>query len=104
MSDVVGSKIGNVPANLCRLLKNLLDAGSVKSIKCRSTADKPRRSTLVPPNQAFRKSVNGSKDKRGGGVVLDCRYILNVDPHRRSSVMREVEEFLEDYDGDEAVH
>ena len=102
-SHAAGKKIGNVPANLCGLLKNLLVSGQVNAIKCFPTGDKPRRSTVVPPKQSFRKEPYGRKDRRGGGVVLDCRYVLKPHGRSREEVITAINNFLADHDGTESL-
>lgn len=104
VSDVAGQKIGNVPANLCGLFKDLIDNRRVKSITCYSTGHKPRSSRIVESSQRFLKSAQGGRDRRGGGVVLDCKYILTVDSSNRSAVIEEIRDFLKDHDGQEVVH
>ena len=74
--DVAGKKVGNVPANLCGVFKDLLDEGIATRITARSTAMKPRVSTRPCTQQSFQKRPG--LDRRGGGVVLDCIYIVHV--------------------------
>ena len=100
VKDVAGAKVGSVPANLCGLFKGLLDDGRVKSIECVSVASKPRASMLG--QRAFLKSASG-KDRRGGGVVLDCKYIIHTEVTRRREVINEIVQFLNGHDGDERV-
>lgn len=100
VKDVAGAKVGSVPANLCGLLKGLLDDGRVKTIECVSVVPKPRASTLG--QQAFHKSAAG-KDRRGGGVVLDCKYVLHTEVSRRREVIDQIRQFLDDHDGKERV-
>ena len=104
VKDVAGSKIGHVPANLCFLFKRLIDSKEVASISCFATGEKPRNNNLVPHNQSFEKGRSGTKDRRGGGVVLDCKYVLHLAAGRRSAVVREVENFMETNEGNEAFH
>ena len=101
-SHVAGKKIGNVPANLCGLFKELLMSGQSNGIKCFPTGDKPRKSRLVPSKQSFRKVPYG-KDQRGGGVALDCRYILQPHGQHRKKVITALNNFLSDHDGDESI-
>lgn len=65
---------------------------------------KPRQS-IKPPTQAkFWKSRIEGKDKRGGGVVLDCYYTIHVrESSFRQPVLQEVEQFLSSYDGDDEI-
>ena len=104
VKDVAGTKIGHVPAHLCGLLKTLLDSGCVTLICCHSTGEKPRRNSMVPHDQSFAKGRSGTKDRRGGGVVLDCKYNLHFAAEKRSSVVRQVEDFLESNEGCERYH
>ena len=103
VSDVAGLKVGNVPANLCGLFKELLMSGLAQDVKCFATANKPRRSTVVPASQSFRKGQSGGRDRRGGGVVLDCKYVFKVRTSSRASVLEKINAFLVGNEGQEAV-
>ena len=92
--DVAGKKVGNVPANLCGVFKDLLREGVATGITARSTADKPRASRNPPTQQSFQKRVN-ELDRRGGGVVLDCLYTISVTSSGRLSAVRRLQDALE---------
>lgn len=65
---------------------------------------KPRPSARPPTKQKFQKSANGSKHQRGGGLVLDCQYELNLKDHRyRADLLYEVRKFVAEFNGDEKV-
>ena len=81
-----------------------MDTKLVQSIKCFSTGDKPRSNNLVPHNQSFMKGGAGVRDRRGGGVVLDCRYVIKIANGKRSRLLREVEDFFNSYEGPESFH
>ena len=100
--DVAGKKIGNVPANLCAVFKDLLGRGVATRITARSTAEKPRASVRPPTQQSFQKRTLGL-DRRGGGVVLDCRYIIHVTSSGRSTAIRRLEDIIEEIGGDERL-
>ena len=76
----------------------------VHTIHCYSTGDKPRSNRMVPHKQSFCKGGAGALDRRGGGVVLDCRYQLRIVNGMRSRVVRELEDFLDSNDGPESYH
>ena len=99
--DVAGKKVGNVPANLCGVFKDLLDEGIATRITARSTAMKPRVSTRPCTQQSFQKRPG--LDRRGGGVVLDCIYIVHVHVTScRSAAVRRLEDITE-IGGDERL-
>lgn len=100
--DVAGKKVGNVPANLCAVFKDLLREGVATGITARSTTDKPRASTRPHTKQSFQRRVNGL-DRRGGGVVLDCLYTISVTSSGRLSAVRRLEDALKKIGGDERL-
>ena len=102
VSDIIGKKVGNVPANLCGLFKNLVESGKVKKVFCISTGTKPRASLSPPTRQSFKKMASG-RDRRGGGVVLDCKYVLRIRESTRDEVVQEIQEFLSNHDGTEVL-
>ena len=42
-------------------------------------------------------------DRGGGGVVLDCKYLLEVAESNRTRAARKLQDFLESYDGEEQL-
>ena len=101
--DILGKKVGNVPANLCGLFRSLLDSGSGRNIKCFASSGSRLRPSRNPASQKkFKKGLDGQKDRRDGGLVLDCRYELSVQ-NRLPQVINKVKEFLEHHDGDETL-
>ena len=65
---------------------------------------KPRPSQIPKTQSKFRKSANGGNDRRGGGLVLDCRYELHLaDATQKESLLYEVKKFLAEFDGDEKL-
>ena len=102
VQDVAGKKVGNVPANLCKLFKDLLKEGIVTQISARSTAQKPRRSVSPPTTQSFQKRAFGL-DRPGGGVVLDCLYTLHVTSVGRSAAVRRLTDLFEKIGGKERL-
>ena len=66
---------------------------------------KPRPSTTPPTKSKYRKSpYAGGRDRRGGGLVLDCHYIIEVKcPSYRSAVVSELRSFLDALGGDEHI-
>ena len=105
VEDVAGMKVGNVPANVCCLFRNLQGDSRVERLQCVPVGVKPRPSIAPPSKTKFRKSpYAGGKDRRGGGLVLDCEYIIQLkSPSYRSAVKSEVRQFLEEHDGDETI-
>ena len=65
---------------------------------------KPQPSRRPSVKTKFRKSASGGKDRRGGGLVLMCRYSLHLANERdRASVLDEVSSYLEDNDVEEEL-
>ena len=75
VSDIAGSIIGRVPANIGKIFHQLFDERKLQRITCRST-DKPTLSNIPPPQESFKRNP-GKKDRRGGGGVIPCVYILH---------------------------
>ena len=103
VEDVLGEKIGNVPAKLCGLFRRLLDSGCVRSIKCFSSGIKPCPSRIPVTDQKFSKGCNGGMDTRGGGLVLDCKYEITVAGQQSSCVIEEIKTFLSSNEGEEEL-
>lgn len=103
--DCVGRKVGNVPANLAGFFRKcLLYSGHITSITCISTGTKPRPSVRPNTKEKFRKSWSGGQDRRGGGLVLDCRYEIGIThPRYREDIVHEVQKFLAEQDGGEEI-
>ena len=101
VADLIGSKIGNVPANLCGFFRTLLDSGECHQIRAKSTSNKPRVRSSPNVSAAFRKMPTGVPDRVGGGVVLDCVYILMV--YNLEHVKRKVKVFLDCHNGTESL-
>ena len=74
VKDNAGKVIGRVPANICKIFKELITSNQVKKITCMST-DNPNISEVPPSQQPFRKNQHGF-DRRGGGGIIPCRYII----------------------------
>ena len=68
VKDNAGKVIGRVPANICKIFKELITSNQVKKIMYVST-DNPNISTLPPSQQSLRKNQNGF-DRRGGGGII----------------------------------
>ena len=100
ITDTLGQKIGHVPANVCGLFRELLDDGVVKSIRCQPTRNHPRARFFE--TRKFRKVLNG-RDQAGGGVVLDCRYVLTVEKIKVQHTIRLISDFLHQHDGPETL-
>ena len=75
VKDNAGKVIGRVPANICKIFKELITSNQVKKITCMST-DNPNISKVPPSQQSFRKNQHGF-DRRGGGGIIPCRYIIH---------------------------
>ena len=99
--DLTGLKIGNVPGNLCGLFRGLLDSGDCYQINAKSTSNKPRVRSSPSVSASFKKMPTGVPDRVGGGVILDCVYILRV--HDFDQVERKVKDFLDNHDGTESL-
>ena len=103
VEDVLGMKVGNVPANICGAFRHLLDSTRVKSIKCFSIGIKPRPSVRPSTNQKFRRSLSGM-NRRGGGLVIDCHYELNLSRSAdKTEIVNELKHLLSQNNGDEVV-
>ena len=74
VKDNAGKVIGQVPANICKIFKELITSNQVKKITCIST-DNPNISKVPPSQQSFRKNQDGF-DRRGGGGIIPCQYII----------------------------
>ena len=74
VKDNAGKVIGRVPANICKIFKELITSNQVKKITCIST-DNPNISKVPPSQQYFRKNQDGF-DRRGGGGIIPCQYII----------------------------
>ena len=57
-----------------RFFKESITSNQVKKITCMST-DNPNISKVPPSQQSFRKNQHGF-DRRGGGGIIPCRYII----------------------------
>ena len=69
MRDIAEKQVGRVPANLCKLFRNVLSDRDVKRITCCSV-DVPHLSEVPPAQQAYRRNMKG-KDRR-------CSYTLHI--------------------------
>ena len=90
--QIAGTQVGRVPANLCRVFRELLDQGLLANvIKCTygGTVHVARR---VPVHQSFQRQ--GIRDRVGGGAELDCKYFLMVPRRRFKTAMRVFERCL----------
>ena len=74
VKDNAGKVIGRVPANICKILKELITSNQVKKITCMST-DNPNIRKVPPSQQSFRKNEHGF-DWRSDGGIIPCRYII----------------------------
>ena len=74
VNDNAGKVIGRVPANIFEILKELITSNQVKKITCMST-DNLNISKVPPSQQSFRKNQDGF-DRRGGGGIIPCQYII----------------------------
>ena len=73
--DIAGKQVGRVPANLCKLLRQLLKDCSVTKITCLMT-DPPCLSQIPPAQQSYKRNLKGD-DRRGGGAVIHYKYLLS---------------------------
>ena len=74
VKDNADKVIGRVAANICKVFKELITSNQVKKITCMST-ENPNISKVPPSQQSFRKNQHGF-DRRGGGGIIPCRYII----------------------------
>ena len=74
VSDIAGQQVGRVPANLCKLFRKVIGDADVIKIKCYAESA-PTISKQPPSQQSYKRNVRG-KDRRGGGAVIPCRYVL----------------------------
>ena len=68
VKDNAGKVIGRVPANICKILKELITSNQVKKITCMST-DNPNIRKVPPSQQSFRKNQHGFDWRDGGGII-----------------------------------
>ena len=73
--DIAGKQVGRVLANLCKLFKQLLKDGSVTKITC-LMIDPPCLSQITPAQRSYKRNIKGD-DRRGGGAVVHCKYLLS---------------------------
>ena len=70
----------------------------------RTTGVTPRPSINPDVRSKFSKSATGGKHRRGGGLVLICRYYLQLSKEEhRQSVSNEISTFLIDNDGSDQI-
>ena len=62
-------------ANVCKLFHDMLSEGEVKEIMC-WPMEKPTLSTVPASHQSFKRNLYGRKDRRGGGAVIPCKFVL----------------------------
>ena len=74
VKDNAGKVTGRVPANICKIFKELITSNQVEKITCMST-DNPNITKVPPSQQSFRKNQHGF-DRRSGGGIIPCRYII----------------------------
>ena len=75
VSDIAGKQVGRVPANLCKLLKQLLKDGSVTKITYLMT-DPPCLNQIPPAQQLYKPNIKGD-GQCGGGAVVHCKYLFS---------------------------
>ena len=75
VKDNAGKIIGRVPANICKIFKELITSNQVKKFT-RMSRDNPNISKVLPSQQSFRKNQHGF-DRRGGGGLAPCQYIIH---------------------------
>ena len=104
VEDCLGKKVGNVPANLCGLFRKLVSEHYVCNIKCFSTGLKPRPSRRPPTQQTFRRNRSGGSDRQGGGLILDCKYVLTIiNTADRAMIVKRLRDLIEENDLDATV-
>ena len=81
VKDISGKVIGRVPANICKLFRELLDRGYISSILC-FCIDNPSHSKHPHYSQAYQKR-SGKNDRQGGGGVIPCRFELECNAKDR---------------------
>ncbi|XP_070541430.1 uncharacterized protein [Ptychodera flava] len=75
--DIAGRQVGRVPANLCRMFRELLDNGTASKIMCHYTDD-VGLSVKPSHHEKFQKGTKRLQDRPGGGAVLHCIYQVTV--------------------------
>ena len=93
-AQIEGKKIGNVPANLCGFFRQCRE---IEHITASSKTNRPVG--VAGPRRLFQKMPENQQDRSGKGVELPCKYDIYVQPQHRSHVERQVQQFLETYDG-----
>ena len=70
---------------------------------CSVSTGNPRPSGNPPSLQSFKKSASRGMDRAGGGVVIPCKYILNVKRGEIDDVMHFCKSFFGQYEGEEKL-
>ena len=102
VKETAGKKVGNVPSNMCGLFRKLKRDTQVKEIYSFAVGERPLPSTRPATKQKFCKQRR--IDKRGGGLVLECNYVLTLYPDvDRNVIVSRIQEIISAMDGDESV-
>ena len=72
--DIASEMVGRVPANLCKIFRKILSDRDVTTITCHAE-EAPNLSKIPPPQQSYKRNFR-IKDRRGGGAVIPCRFVL----------------------------
>lgn len=100
--ETANKKLGNVPANLCGLFRKFRNSGEIKDIYCFAVGERPQRSIRPATFQKYRRRPN-RLDQRGGGMVLECQYILEIGTGNRVGIVNEIRNTITEMEGDETV-
>ena len=88
VKSIASKTVGRVPANLGKIFRNLISARDVSKITCVSQ-NKPTLSRIPPARQSYKRYVE-RKDRRGGGAIIPCKYMLRCP----DAIYIRVKEFL----------
>lgn len=70
-----GKVIGRVPANLCKSFRCMMKQGYTAEIKCFAVGP-PTSSKKPDLNQTYKRNYKNGLDRRGGGAVIRCKFII----------------------------
>ncbi len=92
-----GRMVGHVPANLCRILSELLDEAKITKISCIAVGS-PCSSKYVDPRQSFRRNPKQRNDREGGGAVIPCKFVLKTYDSCYDKVIKTLQTLLKSKD------
>ena len=103
VKDIASKIVGRVPANVGKLFLKVLRDEYVDKITCRSV-ELPTLSRVPPPQRSFMRNETGY-DRRGGGAVIRCKYVLRCYNGTYDTVYKYLTDALDElsFQGEEIV-